>query len=154
MKFIIPIIALSSIFFIVSCGGGGGSGGSHDGGGDGVATLTWTKPTENTDDSPLTDLEGFNIYYGSEADYLDNASSFQPNSLSVTNTAETDSALISCSNTGDGGMQCTITGLNDNENWHFAVTAVNSLRIESAPSEVVCKQFASSSCIGDISGFL
>jgi hypothetical protein len=27
-------------------------------------TLNWTAPTENTDGTPLIDLEGYNIYYG------------------------------------------------------------------------------------------
>ena len=34
-------------------------------GGNGSVTLNWTAPTENTDGSPLMDLAGFNIYYGS-----------------------------------------------------------------------------------------
>lgn len=31
---------------------------------DATATLSWIAPTENTDGSPLTDLDGFKIYYG------------------------------------------------------------------------------------------
>lgn len=31
-------------------------------------TLTWTAPTQNTDNSPLTDLAGFEIYYWSSVD--------------------------------------------------------------------------------------
>ncbi len=46
-------------------GGGGGTGnGGGTGGGTGVATLSWTPPTQNTDGSPLTDLTGYKIYYG------------------------------------------------------------------------------------------
>jgi hypothetical protein len=30
----------------------------------GSATLTWTVPTQNTDGSPVTDLAGYHIYYG------------------------------------------------------------------------------------------
>jgi hypothetical protein len=30
----------------------------------GSATLTWTVPTQNTDGSPITDLAGYHIYYG------------------------------------------------------------------------------------------
>ena len=30
----------------------------------GSATLSWTAPTQNDDGSPLTDLAGFKIYYG------------------------------------------------------------------------------------------
>ncbi len=32
--------------------------------GTGCATLTWEAPTANIDDSPLTDLAGYNVYYG------------------------------------------------------------------------------------------
>ena len=30
----------------------------------GSATLTWTEPTKNTDGTPVTDLAGYHIYYG------------------------------------------------------------------------------------------
>jgi hypothetical protein len=32
----------------------------------GFANLTWSAPTENTDGTPLTDLAGFTIYYGTD----------------------------------------------------------------------------------------
>lgn len=64
-------------------GGGGGSGadasatGAYSstpslsaGGGAHGATLAWTAPTENVDGSPLTDLSGFVISYGTSEDAL------------------------------------------------------------------------------------
>jgi hypothetical protein len=36
----------------------------------GTATLSWTAPTENTNGSPLTDLAGYWISYGTSADNL------------------------------------------------------------------------------------
>ena len=33
----------------------------------GSATLTWTPPTQNTDGSPLTNLAGYKIYWGTSA---------------------------------------------------------------------------------------
>ena len=33
----------------------------------GSAALSWTEPTENTDGTPLTDLAGYHIYYGTSA---------------------------------------------------------------------------------------
>ncbi len=36
----------------------------------GSATLIWAAPTTNTNDSPLTDLAGYYIYYGSSADTM------------------------------------------------------------------------------------
>lgn len=36
----------------------------------GSATLSWNPPTENSDGSPLTNLTGYKIYYGRNADSL------------------------------------------------------------------------------------
>ena len=33
----------------------------------GSATLSWTRPTTNTDGTPLTDLAGYRIYYGTSS---------------------------------------------------------------------------------------
>ena len=76
----ITITRTATIFIIVllmtACGGGGGSDNSantnNDSGGIGngnfgTATLSWLPPTENTDGSMLTNLAGYNIYYGTEA---------------------------------------------------------------------------------------
>jgi len=74
---ILCILLLTLI--LSACGGAGGGGGSVDtssnkdgsgiGGGSsyGAATLSWLPPTENTDGSALTNLAGYNIYYGTEA---------------------------------------------------------------------------------------
>ena len=37
----------------------------------GAATLSWTAPDQNTDGSPLTNLAGYRIYYGTGANDLD-----------------------------------------------------------------------------------
>lgn len=34
--------------------------------GSGAVTLNWTAPTENTDGTPLTNLAGYDIHYGTE----------------------------------------------------------------------------------------
>ena len=60
----VTIIFLCIIISLFSCGGGGG-GSSNDGGGsNNSATLTWDAPTTNADGTPLTDLAGYKIYYG------------------------------------------------------------------------------------------
>lgn len=59
---------------IASCGGGvsqtpAGAGGSVSGGGGsatGIAALSWNAPTMNTDGTPLTDLAGYKVYYGTK----------------------------------------------------------------------------------------
>jgi hypothetical protein len=66
----IPFILLL-ILLLSACAGGGSDGGDTTGGGGasnyGTATLSWLPPTENTDGSTLTNLAGYNIYYGTEA---------------------------------------------------------------------------------------
>jgi len=49
-----------------SGGGGSGTGGGGTGGGTtlGTATLVWSAPTTNTDGTPLTDLAGYKVHYG------------------------------------------------------------------------------------------
>jgi hypothetical protein len=39
----------------------------------GSATLSWTPPTENTDGSPLTDLDGFIVYWGTASGSYSNS---------------------------------------------------------------------------------
>lgn len=79
----------------------------------GEVTLSWTAPTQNTDNSPLTDLTNYKIYYG----------------LTTNNMTE---AIV------DTGTSKKITGLSPNT-YYFAVSAVNSLGIESEMSNVVSK---------------
>ncbi len=61
------VIFLISVLIFGGCGGGeGGSstGGGGGGGGAGTISLAWDAPTTNSDGSPLTDLAGYYIYYG------------------------------------------------------------------------------------------
>ena len=43
---------------------GGGAGGSGGTGGSVAGTLAWDAPTSNANGSPVTDLAGYKIYYG------------------------------------------------------------------------------------------
>lgn len=56
--------ALNSFSISVTAPSTGSTGGS--------ATLSWTVPTQNTDGSPLTNLAGYHIYYGTSAASLSN----------------------------------------------------------------------------------
>jgi hypothetical protein len=49
---------------------------------NGSATLSWIPPTRNTDGSPLNNLSGYRIYYGTNAGALDQT--VQINNPSVT----------------------------------------------------------------------
>lgn len=77
----------------------------------GTATLSWQPPTENTDGSPLTNLAGFIVRYGT--------------------TLEALSEQVRLSNPG------LATYLVENltpATWYFQVSAFNSAGVESAPS--------------------
>lgn len=83
--------------------------------GNGQVTLSWQPPTANTDGSPLTDLDGYRIYYGREPDELHRM---------VKVSAGVTTAVVE--NLADG-------------TWHFAMTAVNAADIEGPMSATVSK---------------
>jgi Putative Ig domain./Fibronectin type III domain. len=82
----------------------------------GSATLSWMPPDRNTDGSVLTDLAGYEIWYGQDRDALDQRISLMNPSLS----------LYVVENLSSG-------------TWYFAVAAVNSRGIAGGLSEVVSK---------------
>ena len=85
---------------------------------DGLATVSWQAPTENTDDSELTDLAGFKIYYGEDENALDEFIVIEdPEQLSY-----------------------DFSELTPDRTYYFGVTAYNSFGIESEMSTVVSKQ--------------
>jgi hypothetical protein len=82
----------------------------------GTATLTWTPPTQNADGSPLTDLAGYKVYWGtSEDDYT--------NSITLDNP----------------GLSSYVVEQLTPAVWFFATTAVNSKGLESGYSNVATK---------------
>lgn len=82
----------------------------------GTATLTWTPPVSNTDGSALTDLAGYNVYYGTSA-----------------------SAMSTEINVGNAGATSyTISGLGSGT-WYFAVTAYTTSGLQSALSDTGSK---------------
>lgn len=82
----------------------------------GTATLSWTPPTQNTDGSPLTNLAGYRIYYGTTPG-------------NYTNTAAVNNPGIS---------SYVVNGLTAGT-WYFASTTINSDGVESAFSNVASK---------------
>ena len=83
---------------------------------NGRATLSWTAPTENTDGSMLSNLSGYRIRYGTNANALTNTIVIE--NASVTTYVVEDLAPAT---------------------WYFAVTAVNSTGAESTYSNVANK---------------
>jgi hypothetical protein len=81
----------------------------------GSATLMWDKPSVNEDGTPLTDLGGFNVYYGTS-------------SASYTNSVNVGNATGAVINDLYFGR------------WCFAVTAYDNAGNESDRSAKVCKK--------------
>jgi hypothetical protein len=90
--------------------------GNPIGGSTGSATLSWTAPTQNTDQTPLTNLAGYTIYYG-----------LSPTALTQTiQLADPNATSYVVANLGAA-------------TYYFAVAAYSSLGYESANSAVVSK---------------
>lgn len=77
----------------------------------GSTTLEWQAPTENTDGTPLTDLSGYRIYYGTDSNQLSNVIELENPGL-TTYVVDQLSASV----------------------WYFSMTALNSRGLESDPS--------------------
>jgi hypothetical protein len=84
--------------------------------GSGTATLSWQAPTTNTDGAALTDLSGYRIYYGADAEELSE-------SVQLTSV----------------GLQTYVIDGLGTGTWYFAIKAVTSTGVESALSEIVSK---------------
>ena len=82
----------------------------------GQVTLTWTAPTENEDGTPLTDLAGYKIYYGTELGSY-------PNTIDINDSTVT-SYVVENLTAGD---------------WRFVATAYNEAGTESQYSNEAIK---------------
>ena len=127
IRVVLAILIVFSIFMFTACGGsessdysslfggssgGGGSGGGGAGGDDSVS-LSWQAPTTNEDNTPLVDLAGYRVYYGTSAAALDNQ-------IDVT-----------------GYTTCSIGNLTPGVTYYFVVTAYDSSGNESGYSNIV-----------------
>jgi hypothetical protein len=83
---------------------------------NGTATVSWNIPTANSDGTPLTNLAGFRVYYGTAAD-------------SLSKVAQITNAGVSTH---------VVTDLSP-ATWYFAVTAYSSAGVESAISNIANK---------------
>lgn len=83
---------------------------------NGSATLSWTPPTQNTDGSPLTDLAGYRIHYGTSAASLSRT-------VQIANPGIASHVVVDLSPA----------------TWYFAVKAYNSKGVESDLSNVASK---------------
>lgn len=83
----------------------------------GSASLSWVAPTLNTDGTPLTDLAGYVIYFGTD-----------PNDLSYSIAVDSSQTL-----------SYTVDGLVAGVTYYFALVAVNSAGVQSALSTIGSK---------------
>lgn len=83
----------------------------------GTATLSWVAPTQNSNGSSLTNLAGYNIYYGTNASSL-------TQTIQVANPAT---------------LSYVVTGLAKGTTWYFKVTSYSSAGEESVPSAATSK---------------
>ena len=106
------LVCIAILLGLSGCGGGSSSRSQ----GDGTAFVSWTPPDENVDGSTLLDLAGYRIYYGNtpgDYDYWITIDNINLTSYMIENLGEAD--------------------------WYFAMTAYNSLGIESSYSDEVHK---------------
>jgi len=107
------LLLVPILLIIAGCGGGGGGvGGGSSGSSTSSAILIWDAPTTDSDGSPLNDLAGYKIYYGSTGNYTA--------SIDVGNTRRYDTSVHS-------SVTC------------FVVVAYDNLLNESEYSDEVCK---------------
>ena len=83
---------------------------------DRTATLDWTAPKENTNGTPLTDLAGYRIYYGTSA-------------TAMTRTVQISDPRI---------LSYVFSNLSP-ATWYFEAKAYTSMNIESSASAMVSK---------------
>ena len=108
------LILFSLLAAIISACGGGSS--LVDQLGFSSATLSWMPPTQNADETPLTDLVGYKIYYGTEP-------GFYRRTIHIDNP---------------GLTMYVVENLAPNT-YCFVLTAINSRGVESQFSNEVCK---------------
>jgi hypothetical protein len=107
---------LAIAWSLAGCGGSSGSSPPPIARSGGDVIVSWTSPSQNTDGTPLNDLSGYRVRYGTS-----------PTGLSQ-----------SIDVPGASAMSVAITGLASG-NWYFVVTAVNTSGIESDFSNVATK---------------
>jgi putative Ig domain-containing protein len=85
--------------------------------GTGSARLAWLAPTKNVNGTALTDLAGYNIYYGTDSGAL-------TQTIQVSNPA---------------ALSYVVSGLATGTTWYFTVTSYTAAGEESAPSPISSK---------------
>ena len=111
----LQVLLLAFTMALAACGGGAGSDAEAgpDAPASGSTTITWTKPSTNTDGTPLTDISGYRVVYGTSA------------------TALTQSVNVA----GASATSAVLTGLSPGT-YFVSVLTVNSTEVASSGSAV------------------
>jgi len=99
----------------------GGASGAREGRGSGVLELSWTPPTTKVDGSPLTDVVGYRIYFGTARGVCPGGGSFFVDAVPLAAA-------------GTQPMRLMLKGLKVGELYYAALTAVSKSGGESACS--------------------
>jgi len=83
----------------------------------GTATITWIAPTQNSDGSPLSNLAGYHVYYGTSSSSL------------------TQMQAIA----GAGATSAVVGNLTSGNTWYFGVKAYTNTGVESDMSNISSK---------------
>ena len=89
-----------------------------------------TPPTTNVDGSPLTDLAGYKVYYGTSSGYY-------TKSIDINNTAATT---------------YQVNNLTDGTTYYFSVTAYDTTNDESSYSNEACRTIGTTTCNSSTGG--
>jgi hypothetical protein len=83
-KIIVGMILATGLMVGLTCCGGIGGGPSSTA--TGVASLSWSPPTTNSDGTPLTNLAGYKVYYGnSSGQYSKSIDAGNTSSITINN---------------------------------------------------------------------
>ena len=91
----------------------------------GVNILRWTKPTENVDQTILTDLTGFIIYYGTSPDNMKNTFRIDNADIRI---YKIDNIVIDID-------------LISNVEYYFSIKSINSKNIQSDYSNIISLKY-------------
>lgn len=110
------LVGSGVVFVLAGCGGGSGGSVPPASTRSTDVTVSWVVPSTNVDGTPLTDLAGFRVHYGTS-----------PGALSRTLDVS-----------GASTTSADVAGLSSGT-WYFAVGAINNAGIESDPTNVAAR---------------
>jgi len=130
-------VALLCLLSLSACGGSSStSGGSGNGiQSDAPTSISWIKPTTNTDSSSLSNLFLYRFYYGSTPDSLKMVFEVEANSPKLSTTNGRSTLEIDSLDAVD--LENLVYEVTRNSSHYYAISAVNTANVEGPRSGVV-----------------